>query len=160
MKTVELPTDLAGCMNFIQQLKQVLSEKVAAVPATPAHAELDKLWQKLDVLCPTVLEHQKAYEGKMVESRQKIEANLQSIRENVAKTEAIRDGKVPQSQLDAMLVAKFGADVIPKKVPEMPTGWSNVLQQELLANAAPKSPTIINSLESNAWNDWQLESHS
>lgn len=159
MKTVELPTDLAGCMNFIQDLKQVLSEKVAAVPATPAHAELDKLWQTLDELCPKVLEHQKAYEAKLAESRQKIEANLQSIKENVAKAEAIRDGKVPQSELDDMLVAKFGPDVIPKKIPEMPGGWSNVLQQELLSSATQKSPAIINALESNAWNDWQVEAN-
>ena len=157
MKTVELPTDLAGCMNFIQELKQVLSDKVAAVPVTSAHAELEKLWQALDDLCPQALEHQRVFEAKMVESRQNIESNLQRIQENVAKAEAIRDGKVPQSELDAMLAARLGPDAIPKKIPGVPVGWSNVLQHELLSSATPKSPTIINALESNAWNDWQLE---
>ena len=155
----QLPQTLQECMSMVQTLCGQVRPVLSQVPSTRAHVELDSLFNQLDALIPDLLQQHSQLHDLFRTGEQKIRDNVAKAEQNLARGAAIQQGKVPPEEILQMQQQAFGTKFTLPPVPEMPTGWSGVLAQELKSSAIPARTLPILPTESYAWNDWHVDSN-
>lgn len=126
------------------------------IPETNAHEEVHNLLAELERMHPEILEMHGKVKAEMRASKSRVDDCVSQAQQNVAKSNSLLNGEVPESEIQAMWQAELGEDIIPPPIPNAPQGLSDDLERELMARANPRSAKPLSPLESNAWNDWEL----
>lgn len=155
-----LPDSLGDCLDVVRTLGGQLRTALIEVPTTTAHAEAIALLDQLETMSPQLLTKYEKVQSLFKDARQEIQEKVAIAKDNLDRGRAVRDGQVSKEEVLQMQQKAFGTKFTPPPVPEMPSGWSSVLAQELASNALPKTVAPILPTESNAWNDWQIESNT
>jgi hypothetical protein len=150
------PKTLAECLDAVGDFSREIASAIEKVPETGAHEEVHKMLAELNRMRPEILDLHSEVQSQFATARSKVEEQVAQAKENIAKSQAIIDGKVPQAEIEAMWRAELGDNIIPPPIPNAPENLSNQLEQELKALATPKNLKPLSSLESNAWNDWDI----
>ena len=155
-----LPTNLTDCISMISRVCGQLQAELTSLPATQAHTEVAGLMTQLQEMAPELVDRHNHLMSLIETTHDEIKQNLSEAEAHLQKGRDIRDGKFSREEVQIIQQEMFGNQFTPPPVPEMPGGWSSILEEELLNSANPEQPAPILPTESNAWNDWQLESNA